>query len=87
MVYVINENYKHNIIWCTYFNKRWKIFMNKKLYMEVLGDITELHTICVMIYIPHVSYKERQFIWAKIDTILYYHIFPVMPCTQYKECG
>ena len=42
---------------------------DNNLWMESEIDIMELTMICVMINIPHASYKEWSFMWAQIETI------------------
>ena len=56
MDYDIEGNYKYSIIWGRDFNTRLMIIKNT-LWTESAKDIIEMPMICVMIYIPHTSYK------------------------------
>ena len=68
MIYDLGEYYKHNILWGRDLNTWWSMINNNNFWMEAAKDMMEMPMICVMIYIPHVAYKEWKFMWARIDT-------------------
>ena len=58
MVYVIGDNQKYNNIWGRDFNIWLIMIKNNNFWMEAVRDVIELTMICVIVYIPHASYKE-----------------------------
>ena len=85
MVFVLDGDYRYNIIWGRYFNTWWIMIKNNNVWMEYERYIIVLPMICVMVYIPYAWYKEWKFMLEQIYTIWYYHICLVMPCKLYKE--
>ena len=90
MVYFIGDDYKCSIIWGRDFNT-WLIMINDNNFLMVFArNVIGLPMICAMIFIPSDSYKEQQFMWAQIDTTLYYQIFQlchVRHIRNYYICG
>ena len=58
-IYLLDDSFKHNIIWGRDLNSWWAMINNNKFWMKAAKYMMELLMICFMIYTPHEAYKDN----------------------------